>query len=109
LNRRGDDGGEERESPVLSGSALAQLRAVVALYNRGDYGRAEKAARALLETLGPLPPVLEILGLVLVAEGRSGEAEPYLRQALVALPRSREIVFALGVEEEICLIYIQKN
>lgn len=97
MNRRGDDGGEGRESPVLSGSALAQLRAVVALYNRGDYGRAEKAARALLETLGPLPPVLEILGLVLVAEGRSGEAEPYLRQALVALPRSREIVFALGV------------
>jgi tetratricopeptide (TPR) repeat protein len=97
LSRQGGSGGGEGEAPVLSGPALSRLRAVVALYNKGDYERAEHGARALLETLGPTPPVLETLGLVLVAEGRSREAEPYLRKALEAFPRSREIVFALGV------------
>ena len=73
------------------------LQAAVVCYRQGEYARAEALARKLRSSLGPVPPVLEILGLALVAQGRSSEAESDLRVALRAFPESRELHFALGV------------
>lgn len=66
-------------------------------YRRGAYAQAESHARALLEEDGVSPPVLEILGLSLVAQQRSSEAEPHLLEALRIGGESSNLLFALGV------------
>ncbi len=106
MNESRDGGRAEGERPngdpppprgAIAPAHGARLRRAVENYRSGAYAQAEAHARALLEEHGASPSVLEILGLSLVAQQRSSEAEPYLLDALRIGGESSNLLFALGV------------
>lgn len=74
----------------------ARLREAFLRYRREAYAEAESLARNLLSEVGPLPPVVEVLGLTLAAQKRAQEIESLLLDTLGHGGESPGLLFALA-------------
>jgi predicted Zn-dependent protease len=68
----------------------------MATLNAGKFGSAEASLRACLEQSPGHAEALSALGLLLIDEGRSDEAIPFLERARTLNPANTEVLYRLG-------------
>ncbi len=90
-------------APVAAKTAPAvDLKPIAALIEKGEFGPAEERLRRILAAGGD-PAARDLLGVVLVRQGRPDEAERQFRQALAASPSLR------GARQHLARLYLDQQ